>query len=261
MQPNLPSGRDTLRRRARWLAFAATLTLLMLLMSGCVIGLGRSVQGRKLNVLALGGGPVKVLFIGGLHTGPEDNTRVLAELMTRHFILYPHEIPDNMTLLFVRSANPDGTENGTHENAHGVDLNRNWPSFNWRSDPYHPSYGRRQGAGGSHPLSEPETRAIWDFIMDERPAMIFVWHAAASLVEANETGFADQVSRLYAQRAGYEYINEWTYYELNGQFIDAVQEEGFPAADIELSATNETDFTRNLNAIRAVLPLISANAD
>ena len=62
----------------------------------------------------------------------------------------------------MRDLNPDGFAHRFRTNAHGVDLNRNSPEH-W-------------AGAGARPWSEPETRAIRDLILRERPALSIYYH-------------------------------------------------------------------------------------
>ena len=88
---------------------------------------GRSVQGRDLEAYRFGDGATTFIFIGGLHTGDEDNTRRLALTLLDLFRTAPELLPTNVSLYLIPSANPDGVAAGTYTNANKVDLNRNWP--------------------------------------------------------------------------------------------------------------------------------------
>jgi len=241
------------RGRALIVALAAA----GLLLAGCIFPIGASVEQRPLVVQSFGSGPVTLLFVGGLHTGPEDNTRVLAEMLARHFAEHPQDVPPQVSLYILTAANPDGSARNVHTNAHDVDLNRNWPSDNWVANACHPVTGCTTNLGGTQPLSEPETRALYDFVAGLRPEMVFVWHAQASLVEANEVAGADGHGQAYAGAAGFDYIEEWTAYTITGQFIDAMQQRlGVRAADVELSrccSMTQQEFDRNLAGVQAVL--------
>jgi len=223
----------------------------------CATRIGESIQGRDINIFEIGSGPVKILFIGGLHTGREDNTRLLAGEILSYFLGKPNEVQSAITLYILPNANPDGAANKTHNNSRGVDLNRNWPTQNWRSDPYHPSYGRVDGAGGASALSEPETKSLYNFILEKRPSIIFSWHSRAGIVEGNDIGFASELAEVYARAAQYTQIYEWPYYEVTGAFGNAMEEAGIPAVDIELSTYKNTEFKKNLKGVNAVLNHIS----
>ena len=66
-------------------------------------------------------------------------------------------------LWVVPTYNPDGLARGTRKNAHGVDLNRNFP-YRWKD--LDGSY-----ESGPRPASEPETRAMMRFLRDDPPRL------------------------------------------------------------------------------------------
>ncbi len=74
--------------------------------------------------------------------------------------------------------NPDGVAAGTRGNAHGVDLNRNFP-FRWR-----PLVGGEYS--GTGPLSEPESRAAHRLILREKPDLTIWFHQPFGLVDQPE---------------------------------------------------------------------------
>jgi protein MpaA len=150
--------------------------------------LGRSVQGRAINVVRLGdpAAPRKILVVGCIH-GDEPEGRQIVDL------LRTATPPPGVELLLVRNLNPDGFQRHTRQNAHGVDLNRNSPQ------------GRRFLGGpgarfyaGPRAFSEPETRAIRALILAARPAVTVWYHQPFGLVDRPETG-GDAISRAYSR--------------------------------------------------------------
>ena len=246
----------------RLIAGAVALFAFSVLAAACAFPLGYSVEGRPLTVQRFGDGPKTVLLVGGLHTGSEDNTRVIVEQIAVYLSEQPQVIPDSVSVIVVASANPDGTANGTHTNARGVDLNRNWPSDDWTLDACHPETGCSPGLGGPQPLSEPETASLYALIESTQPELTIVWHAEAPLVEANEAPRAEQYARVFGSAAGYEYIDEWRAYEITGELIDALgQRLGLAAFDVELSMCCEMttdEFNRNLAGLVETLRAVAA---
>ncbi len=196
-----------------------------------------------------------------LHSGREDNSRMIVEQLAAYFGANPRDVPRAVTLYLLPSVNPDGTARGIHTNARGVDLNRNWPSDDWTTDACHPASGCPPGLGGVAPLSEPETAALYNFIAALRPEVTIVWHAEAPLVEANEVAGADVYGKRFAEAAGYPYVEEWTAYRITGQLIDALEQRlGLRAFDVELStccAIAPEEFERNRRGVVAVLDEIA----
>jgi protein MpaA len=92
----------------------------------------------------------------------------------------------------VPSLNPDGVAAKTRGNAHGVDLNRNFP-FDWQ-----PLDGLEYS--GTHPLSEPESRTARRLILRLRPEITIWFHQPFDLVD--RSGGDPLVEKRFSQLVG-----------------------------------------------------------
>jgi predicted deacylase len=142
--------------------------------------IGHSVRGRPITAWRLGQpGQRRVLLISTMH-GDEDRTREILG------ILRDGRPIRGIDLWVVPVYNPDGLARGTRKNAHGVDLNRNFP-YHWADlDGSHES-GPRAG-------SEPETRAMMRFLRKIRPQRIISFHQPLYGVDT------DTKSRAFSRR-------------------------------------------------------------
>ncbi|HEX6780796.1 MAG TPA: DUF2817 domain-containing protein [Solirubrobacterales bacterium] len=163
------------RSRLRWLGALALLACLCpaLARADERRAIGHSVEGRPI-LLFSDSAPspaLKVLVVGDIHGDEPAGMRVTRRLIAG--------VPPARTeLLVVPTVNPDGVAAGTRGNAHGVDLNRNFP-FRWR-----PLGG---GAySGPVPLSEPETRAAYGLILREKPDVTIWFHQPFGLIDKPE---------------------------------------------------------------------------
>ena len=100
-----------------------------------------------------------------------------------------------MTLLVLEDANPDGRAAHTRTNAHGVDLNRNFPARNF--DPSNPTYG-------GVPLSQPESRALHDLIVAEHPQLVIACHSWRGAAFVNFDGPASGLAATFSSLSGLE---------------------------------------------------------
>lgn len=83
---------------------------------------------------------------------------------------------EGLNLWVIPTMNPDGDARHTRQNAHHVDLNRNWPNH-WK-------HLTGQYYSGRKALSEPETRAMYTFLRKTRPYYIVSLHQPLTGVDS-----------------------------------------------------------------------------
>ena len=154
---------------------------------------GHSTRGRPIRAVRVGGPRAarRMLVVGAIHGSEPAGMAVTRRLRS----LRP---PRGVALLLVDDMNPDGSAARSRQNARGVDLNRNFP-FGWRAvgrpfDTYYP---------GERPLSEPESRAVAEFVASARPRVTIYYHQMLRLVD--RSGGDRALERLYARRSGLPY--------------------------------------------------------
>ncbi len=128
---------------------------------------GQSRLDRSLEAAILGNGAERVLVVGPLAGNESKALGVLDELIS--FLAGQPQRLRHVTLTVLRDPNPDGRANGTRANAESVDLNRNFPTSNWRRIP-----DRDRWLSGREPASAAETKALIDLAELARPDRVLI---------------------------------------------------------------------------------------
>ncbi len=150
--------------------------------------LGRSVQGRPIRAVEVGDPHgTRVVVVGCIH-GNETAGIAVARALEQLS-------PQGLDLWIVPDLNPDGVAAGTRQNAHGVDLNRNFP-VRWR-----PLGGVYES--GPHALSERETRIAYTLIGRLRPHVTIWFHQHLDMVWAS--GGERRIEKAFARVSGLPY--------------------------------------------------------
>ncbi len=152
--------------------------------------LGRSVRGRPIRATILGDRRAarRLLVVGCIH-GNEPAGIAIAHALARG------SAPSGAAVWIVPDLNPDGAASGTRQNAHGVDLNRNFP-YAWQP------LGAPGALDFSGPaaLSEPETRIAHALILHVRPAITIWFHQHEAVTDAS--GGDIRIERRFAALTG-----------------------------------------------------------
>jgi protein MpaA len=149
--------------------------------------IGHSFRGRAIVSVRMGtpDAALKMLVVGAVHGNEAAGMRITRRLLAAG-------APRGVELIVLPTLNPDGVAARTRGNAHGVDLNRNFP-FDWR-----PLSGGEYS--GPRALSEPESRAAHRLILRERPDVTIWFHQPFGLVDRPEGN--PFVARRFSQLIG-----------------------------------------------------------
>ncbi|AQQ69995.1 murein peptide amidase A [Limihaloglobus sulfuriphilus] len=127
-----------------------------------------------------------VLYIGGIHGNEKTGISLcwdLAEGIADSSI----DISGKRVII-IPVFNPDGTAANTRYNINGVDLNRNYPAENRQVSK----------VNGLEPVNQPESRFIYELILDEKPEKIIVLHEALDCIDYDGPGkqLAEQMAAV-----------------------------------------------------------------
>jgi predicted deacylase len=184
---------------------------------------GTSVQGRPIRVKTFGHGPRKVLFVGGIHGDEAEGAYATTQLPAA---FSDAGLADAVTLTILEDANPDGRANDTRGNANGVDINRNFPATNF--DTSNPAYG------GS-PLSQPESRVLYDTIGRIGPDLMLVMHSWRGRHFINFDGPARSIAERFSADSGLPVEDSSSFAPTPGSLGSYVgRDHGTPILTIEL---------------------------
>lgn len=142
---------------------------------------GWSVEGRPIDLWenVTPGARSSVLVVAAVHGDERGTSPAAHDLLTV-------PIPEGIDAYVIPTANPDGWERGTRNNAADVDLNRNFP-YLWQ----------RIGEGGPRPASEPETQTMMWVVEHLRPTVTVWVHEPYEYV-----AYLDDSARAYAAAWG-----------------------------------------------------------
>ena len=145
--------------------------------------IGESVRGRKLVAWRVGrpGNDDKAVIMSTMHGDERQTRQILLALRDGAEIR-------GIDMWLIPTYNPDGYARNTRKNAHGVDLNRNFP-YRWANlDGNYES--------GSRAASEPETRAVMRFLREIKPKWVVSFHQPLHGVDTDtkRPGFARRLA-------------------------------------------------------------------
>ena len=224
--------------------------------------IGYSVLNRPIEAYTFGKGYNQYLIIAGIHGGYEGNTVDLANQLMVYISQHPDSIPNGSTLYIIPDMNPDAVARGRNVdarvNANGVDLNRNFPTPNWVANWDHTNcWNDRPTTGGTFAGSEPETKAVMNFIVSHPIRAMISYHSAALGVFPGGDPWQAASSELAADLSkvtGYPYPPIDTGCVYTGTLADWAVEHGVGAAvDMELATHQNSDFDKNLRAMKTLI--------
>jgi hypothetical protein len=241
--------------------------------------IGTSVQNRAIKAYTYGTGKTNLLFVGGMHGGYEWNAVLLAYQFMDYLKQNPSAIPDSLSLTIIPELNIDGVYKVTGKegpfipsdvststkvdqagrfNADAVDLNRNFdckwqPKATWQN---------KSVSAGTGAFSEPESKALRDFVLKTKPSVAVFWHSQANAVYASEckSGILPLTldsMNAYAHAAGYPAVKSFDAYPVTGDSEGWLASINIPAITVELKTHETTEWDKNLAGIKSLLDLFS----
>jgi len=223
--------------------------------------IGSSANGTNIVAYHFGTGPDEMVLIGGTHGSYSPNTNELAEEFITYLGANESLVPGNMRVTVIPSVNPDGLAAGGTSgrfNSNNVDLNRNF-DCDWARTSM---WRQQEVSGGTAAFSEPEARAIRDYVTEINAVGAIVWFAAEGKVYpsacgGNPSAASTNLANVFGDAAGYGVDQEFDAYTINGDMVNWMAKQGVPAISVLLTDREGIEWAKNEAGFKAALTLLS----
>nr|WP_246384481.1 M14 family metallocarboxypeptidase [Gracilibacillus halotolerans] len=239
--------------------------------------IGKSVDGRNIYAVKLGRGKTEIFMNGSHHAREWLTTNLLMEMIDTYSQAYvknttvagynARQILNNASIWFVPMVNPDGVTlvqkgafsakrpaeviringgstnfNRWKANIRGVDLNRQYPA-DWahiQLNRTSPSYMNHKGRA---PLSEPETRAVYNFTNQRNFKTAVSYHSSGEVLYWNyklrsgssQRALSYRLAKMIGNKTGYRLVNPGSNPSGGGYTDWFIQGKKLPAFTPEIS--------------------------
>lgn len=241
--------------------------------------IGTSVGGNPITAYHFGTGDKELLFVGGIHGGYEWNTVLVAYELMDYLKANQNNVPKNVKVTVIPVLNPDGLKKvvGSTErflpadvsksdsvvvsgrfNGNTVDLNRNF-DCDWKTTGV---WQTKKVSGGTAAFSEPESKAIKNYIDANKPTAAVVWYSAGGGVFASNchNGVSKETNTLtktFATASGYPAHQSFDFYETTGDMVNWLAKNNIPAISVLLTNHTDTEWKKNQAGFDALLKYYS----
>lgn len=243
--------------------------------------IGKSIENRDIVAYhflpgqAGGSGDKEVLFVGGIHGGYEWNTTLVANNLIEYLRENPNAVPQGVKVTVIPVLNPDGLAKVVDDatsftaaditasageqvagrfNANNVDLNRNF-DCDWQKSG---TWQNKTVSGGSKVFSEPESRALREYVESHDITAALVWYSQAGGVFASacHDGVLPETTKLtsiFASASGYPAHESFDFYAITGDAVNWLAKQKVPAISVLLTTHTDIEWDKNLKGVQALL--------
>jgi hypothetical protein len=113
-------------------------------------------------------------------------------------------------------------------------------------------------SGGTEVFSEPESKAIKQYVESRRPAAAVVWYSAANGVYSSNchngvSGETSVLTTLYSKASGYPAYENFDFYAITGDMTNWFAKNNIPAISVLLSTHDSAEWDKNKAGVNALL--------
>ncbi len=192
--------------------------------------LGHSVKEKEIGCYKIGNGLQKIIFISAIH-GNEVGTVKLAHQLINWLTTENKGFKEKFTIFIIPCLNPDGYNLAKEHpdyfkggrigrfNTNNVDLNRNFETPNFKTESvwsFGKNYTEKEKVFcGNKPNSEPEIKALTDFIIKQGIKVFFIFHNAGKDVMGNNIPLSQELVKIYGKETSFRIVKDGEWQEMS----------------------------------------------